>query len=273
MRKLIVLFIFILMTLSQAKMYNGIAIVVNGEPITVAEISTVREQLHVSKKKAEDMLIENRMQKAAMKGITVSEDEIDKRIDMIAKQNNISVKKMQKIIKKQGQSWNKFRDQMKIAIQKQKFFRTKIAPTIPEPNEDELKIYYRNHPELFSMPSSITVMEYSDSKPARIQAMLQNPANSGGIKHRKVTFRGSDITPQLLAMISQTPEGRFTPAFNNGSAYVTYKILGKGKGKLKPFDDVKRNVTIAWKKERQEDAIKNYFKKMRSSASIEYIRR
>ncbi len=273
MKKLFILTFFVLATLVQAKVYNAIAIVVNGEPITTVEISAVQKQLRVSKKEAQEMLIENRLQKAAMKDIKVSEDEIDKRIELIAKQNSITVKKMQGILKKQGQSWNKFRDQMKTGIQKQKFFRTKIAKNIPVPSDDELKIFYRNHPELFSMPSSITVMEYSASSAGKIQALLANPAKRKGVKRKKKTFKGADITPQLLAMISETPIGSFTPAFNNGNAFVTYKVLSKGKGKLKPFEDVKNNVIMAWKKEQQGDAVKDYFEKIKSNASIEYIRR
>ena len=272
MKKLFILAFFILATLTQAKVYNAIAIVVDGEPITTAEISAVQKQLRVSKKEAQNMLIENRLQKAAMKNISVSEDEIDQRITQIAQQNNMTVKKMQGVLKQQKQSWNSFRDQMKISIQKQKFFRSEISKTITAPSEDELKIFYRNHPELFSMPSSITVMEYSAASAGKIQNMLQNPNNRQGIKRKKVTFSGSDVTPQLLAMISQTEIGSFTPAFNNGSAYVTYKVLGKGEGAQKPFDQARNNVTAAWKKEQQSEAIKEYFKKMRSNATIEVLR-
>ena len=272
MKKLLIFTLFMLTTLAQGKMINAIAIVVDGEPITTVEISAVQKQLRVSKKEAQNMLIENRLQKAAMKNISVSEDEIDKRIEMVAKQNSITVKKMQSVIKQQGQSWNTFRDQMKTTIQKQKFFRTKIVKNIPEPSDDELKIFYRNHPELFSMPSSITVTEYSAATAGKIQNLLKNPANRKGIKRKKVTFKGADVTPQLLAMISQTEVGSFTPAFNNGNAFVTYKVLNKGKGKLKPFDDVKNSVVMAWKKEQQGDAIKDYFEKMKTNATIEYIR-
>jgi hypothetical protein len=272
MKKILFMILVLLATLSQAKVLNAVAIVVNGEPITTEEIKAVQKQLHVSKKEAQNMLIENRLQKGAMRGIKVSEDEIDQRIKMIAQQNGISVKKMQGILKKQHQSWNRFRDQIKTSIQKQKFFKSKIAPTIAEPSEDELKIFYRNHPELFSMPSSITVIEYSASSPNKIQTLLQNPSYNKGIKHKKVTFRGSDITPQLLAMISRTPVGKFTPAFNNGNAYVTYKIVSKGKGKLKPYEEVKQGVSIAWKKEQQAEAVKRYFKRMRTGATVEILR-
>ena len=273
MKKLLILTIILFSTLAQAKIYNGIAIVVNGEPITIAEIAAVEKQLGVSKKEAKDMLIENRLQKAAMRDIKVSDDEIDSRIELIAKQNNISLKKMQDTIKKQGQSWNNFRDQVKTTIQKQKFFRTKIAKTIQEPSDDELKIYYRNHLELFSMPSSVRVREYSSSSAGKIQAFLENPSNKSGIKHRDITFNGNDITPQLLTMISQTQIGQFTPAFSSGNAYITYKVLSKGKGRVKSFDSVKNSVIMAWKRDNQASAIKSYFKKLKSDARIEIIRR
>ncbi len=273
MKKILFIFFILLVTLTQAKYYNAIAIVVDGEPITTTEISAVQKQLGVSKKKAQGMLIENRLQKASMRDISVSEDEIDKRIKLIAEQNNMSIKKMQSVLKKQKQSWNSFRDQTKLGIQKQKFFRNKIAKSIPEPSEDELKIFYRNHPELFRMPSSITVMEYSASSAIKIQNMLEDPYKQKGIKHKKVTFRGSDVTPQLLAMISQTATGEFTPAFNNGNAYVTYNVLSKGKSAQKPFEQVKNKIIMAWKKERQGKAIEDYFKKVKSNATIEYIRR
>jgi len=265
--------IFLLLTVSlQAKMVDAIAIVVEGEPITTSEIRAVQKQLGVSRDEAKNMLIENRLQKAAMKNIKVSEDEIDERVSLIAKQNNMTIKQFQKAVKQQGLKWNKFRDQIRTSLQKQKFFRTTIARSIPAPSDDELKIFYRNHPELFSMPSSISMIEYSASSPAAIQAFLRNPSHTKGIKSHKVTKRGSELTPQLLAMLSQTPKGGFTPAFNNGSAYVTFKVLNIGKGKLKPFDEVKNAVIMAWRKEHQEEAIKDYFEKMRAKASIEVLR-
>ena len=273
MKKIFILVMILSVTMAQAKVYNGVAIVVNGEPITLAEIRAVKKQLGVSEKDAKDMLIQNRLQKSAMKDVSVSEDEIDKRVELIAKQNNLSLKKMQSEVKKQGGSWNKFRDQIKVAIQKQKFFRTKIAKTIQDPSDDELRIFYKNHPELFSMPSSIKVTEYSASKADKIQKFLSNPSDTSAVKKRNVTFSGSDVTPQLLAMISQTNVGEFTSAFNNGSAYVTYMVKSKGRGVLKPFADVKNNVIMAWKKEQQGEAIDSYFKKMKSEATIETLRK
>ena len=75
MKKILLLsFFLLLITFSEARVLNAIAIVVDGEPITTEEIKAVQKQLHVSKKEAQDMLIENRLQKGAMRGIKVSEE-------------------------------------------------------------------------------------------------------------------------------------------------------------------------------------------------------
>jgi hypothetical protein len=272
MKKLLLSALFICVTVMEARMTNGIAMVVEGEPITIAEIKAVQTQLGVSKSEAKDMLILNRLQKAAMKDIVISEDEIDTRVTLIAKQNNLSLKAMQEEIKKQGLTWRKFREQIQTSLQKQKFFRSKIARTIPEPSDDELKIFYKNNITKFKMPSSITAIEYSASSSKAIQAFLKNPSQRNGIKSRTVVYKGADLTPQLMSMFAGVRLGSFTPAVNNGSAYVSFKITDQGNAVSKPFADVKNSVMSAWRSEQQAEAIKGYFEKMKRSAAIEIIR-
>jgi len=272
MKKLLLSALFICVTVMEARMTNGIAMVVEGEPITIAEIKAVQTQLGVSKSEAKDMLILNRLQKAAMRDIVISEDEIDTRVALIAKQNNLSLKAMQEEIKKQGLTWRKFREQIQTSLQKQKFFRSKIARTIPEPSDDELKIFYKKNITKFKMPSSITAIEYSASSSKAIQAFLKNPSQRNGIKSRTVVYKGADLTPQLMSMFAGVRLGSFTPAVNNGSAYVSFKITDQGNAVSKPFADVKKSVMSAWRSEQQAEAIKGYFEKMKRSAAIEIIR-
>ena len=46
-----------------AKMMDGIALIVEGEVVTLAEIRALRTQLGISKTKATDLLIQDRLQK------------------------------------------------------------------------------------------------------------------------------------------------------------------------------------------------------------------
>ena len=57
MKKLILLGFITLITFTHAKMIDGIALIVEGEAVTTAEIRAVTQQLGVSKEKATDLLI------------------------------------------------------------------------------------------------------------------------------------------------------------------------------------------------------------------------
>ena len=272
MKKILILSFFVFLTLLEAKMINAIAIVVEGEPITTAEIKAVETQMGISKSEAQNLLIENRLQKSAMKSIVVSDDEIDTRIAKIAKQNGLSIKQLQKEIKKQGLTWNKFRDQISTSLKKQKFFREKIAKTIPMPSRDELKIFYKNHASQFKMPSSISATKYSASSSKILEKFIKTGSKKG-IKAQSVTYKGATLSPQLLSMFAGVNIGSFTSILNNGNSFVTFRLKGMGKGTIKPFNQVESSVTSAWRNQQQAKAIKAYFERMKSSASIEIIRK
>ena len=161
MKKLILIGCFALLTFSEAKMVNGIALIVNGEAVTTAEIRAVQKQMRVSKTQATDMLIADRLQKAAMKNVSISEDAIDTKIAQIATQNNLTVPKMQHVLKQQGTSWRKYRRSIKDRMKKDKFYKEKVAASLSKPSDDELKLFYENNKKDFVMPKSISSIEYS----------------------------------------------------------------------------------------------------------------
>lgn len=96
MKKLVLFGFIILLTFSQARMVDGIALIVEGEAITTAEIRAVVKQMQVSKEQATDFLIQDRLQQSAMKDIQIDETNIDKKIAKIAAQNNLTIPQMQK---------------------------------------------------------------------------------------------------------------------------------------------------------------------------------
>ncbi len=272
MKKFILVGFMTLLTFTYAKMVDGIALIVEGEAITTAEIRAVKQQVGVSKKKAIDLLIQDRLQKAAMRNITVSEDAIDGKISQIAAQNSISVPKMQKVLKKRGTSWSKYRSSIRESLKKEKFYKEKVIASIPTPNEDELKIFYRNHKKEFVLPSHIKMIEYSAVSEATMKKFLQTK-NKKGIKSRSVKKATKELNPSLLETILQTQNGSFTRPFNAGDKYISYKILSK-QGKVNmPFEASRGAVTAKWKQEQQSKALKDYFQKMKTNADIQVIRK
>ncbi len=271
MKKIVVL-AFALLTFSQAAMVNGIAMVVEGEPVTLAEIRAVQQQLRVSREKAKDMLIENRLQKAAMKNIIVSDSEIDERIALITKQNNFSIEKLQSLLKQQKISWKKFREQMALSIKKQRFYAQNISRLIPDPSDTELKRFYDKSPSKYKVPSTFSVIEYRSSNEATMKDFLLDPKKSSGIQSRKITLTGSKISSSLRDMLLGTHKGAFTAHLNDGSGFVAYKMLAQGGMTSRPYNEVRNLVAQEWKIEQKSKAVDDYFKKMKSSASIVVIR-
>ncbi len=272
MKKLILLGVITLLTFTHAKTVNAIALIVEGEAVTTAEIRAVEKQLGVDKEKAVDLLIQDRLQKAAMKNILISEDAVDEKVKQIAIQNNVSIPKMQKILKERGTTWSKYRSSIRESMKKEKFYKEKVVATITAPSEDELKIFYRNHKEAFTVPSSISMIEYSAKTEKALKNFLQTKKKKG-IKSRSVKKSTKDLNPTLLGTILQTQDGSFTRPFNAGDKYISYKILSK-QGKVSmPFEASKGAVAARWKQQQQGKALKDYFEKMKTEADIQVIRK
>ena len=271
-KKIFLLSFIALITFLEAKMVDGIAIIVEGEPITTAEIRAIRTQFSVSKKEASDMLIQDRLQQSAMRDINVDPIAIDSKISSIAAQNNLTVPKMQKILKKQGTSWSKYRSSIRNAMKKEKFFKENVLNSIPNPSQDELKLYYQNHKNDFLYPASLTLIEYSAPTQNKMKNFLQTK-NKKGIKSRSITKKTKDLNPALLESILQTQNGSYTRPFNAGDRYISYKVLSKNGKVLMPFEVASTAVAARWRQQQQAKALKDYFEKLKTNVHVQYIRK
>jgi parvulin-like peptidyl-prolyl isomerase len=271
MKKLVLLGFITLLTFSQAKMIDAIAIIVEGEPVTTAEIRAVQQQMQISKEEAVNLLIQDRLQKSAMKDITIPEEDIDSKIAAIAENNNLTIPKMQKILQEQGTTWNKYRSGVREALKKEKFFQQNVVRSIPTPSEDELKLFYGNHQEEFTIPSHVNLIEYSAPSEASMKNFLQTK-NTKGIKSRSVKKSTKDLNPTLLGSILQTQDGSFTRPLNAGDKYISYKVISKEGQESMPFEAAKGAVTAKWKQQQQGKALKDYFEKIKTNADIQVLR-
>ena len=271
MNKLFLFFILLSFSFLEARLVDGIAMIVEGEAITTAEIRAVRLQMGVSKSKAIDLLIQDRLQKTAMKEITIPEDEIDSKIAEIAKENKLTVPKMQKILKKQGTSWLKYREGMRDSLKKSHFYQNVVVASIPDPSKDELKFFYNKHRDTFTIPSKITLVEYS----AKTETLLRNFFKSGkkkGIRSRKMIKQSKQLDLEMLSILLQTPHNKYTKIFNAGDKFISYKMISKRGKMTMPFNVAQAAVTSKWKEEQQGKALKDYFEKLRTSADIQILR-
>ena len=269
-----ILYLLTLITLTAmlpAKIIDGIALVVEGEVVTTAEIRAIRTNLGISKAKATDLLIQDRLQKVAMKDINIPEVNIDQKIGEIAAQNAISIPKMQKILKQQGTPWVKYRQSIREALKKEKFYQEKVIASIPAPSQDELKLFYTKHQKAFTIPKNIHLTEYSADTEEKMKQFLRTHKKSN-VKSRKVTKSVKTMEPTLLNMFLQIPKGKYTAIINAGDQYIVYKVRSIQGKTFMPFEAAQGAVAAKWKQEQQSKALKDYFEKMKTRADVQILR-
>jgi len=204
-----------------------------------------------------------------MKDIVVPQSEVDQKISMIAANNNITVAKMQEILKSQGTPWAKYRENITTAIKKEKFFNQYVSKEVPDPSETEMKQLYTKYQQQFIMPSTINVTEYSTSTKEGIEQFLKTKKGLKGTSSNKST---KSLDSTMLGMLMQTPDGGFTRYMNAGDRYVVYKVNSKSGRTQLDYESAKPAIVGRWKQEQQTKALQDYFNKMRSKADIEIIR-
>jgi len=262
----------LMLSLAQAEVVNGISIIVEDQPITTAEITGVQRAMRLSKKEATDFLIQRALQESVSKDIQVSDDEIDAQIQQISAMNKITIKKMQQILEKQGMKWYDYRQRVQTEIKKQKFYTNNIAPLIPIPGEDQLKLFYKKNTKLFKVPTAITMIEYTAATLDELKAFASSKKLTKGIKSATVTKREKDLTPELFSMAISAPNDAFLQPINAGDKFVMYKIKSKSGSQILGYEKARNGVIQAWKHNQRKQATQDYFEKLRTSANVVYVR-
>ncbi|KIM10024.1 MAG: hypothetical protein KU38_08280 [Sulfurovum sp. FS08-3] len=260
------------LSVAQAEVVNGISIIVEDQPITSAEITGVQRAMRLSKKEATDFLIQRALQESVSKDIHVSDDEIDAQIQQISAMNKISIKKMQEILQKQGMKWYDYRQRVQTEIKKQKFYTDNIAPLIPIPGEDQLKLFYKKNTKLFKVPTAITMIEYSAPTIEELKAFASTKKLTQGIKSQTVTKKEKDLTPELFSMAISAPNDAFLQPMNAGNKFVMYKIKSKSGSQILNYEKARNGVIQAWKHNQRKQATQDYFEKLKTSANVVYVR-
>lgn len=274
MKKILPLLIATLMS-SQAQVIDAIAIDVEGEPITMLEIQAVQQKLNMSKETAVETLIKDRLEKTAIEkaGITVSQEEIEQKVNAIAQSKGMTKAQMQQILAQKGLTWNNYIEQLTTEIKKERFFQEVILSTIERPSESELETYYTTHKESFSNgPKQMSLVLYKSSSPENLQQAIKNPLQpTTGVSKENILASSNEMPPALLNLIESTPANSFTKPINTGKEFIAYYVKSKGSSQT-GFAAVKNQVITRWLQEQRVQAGKDFLNKLKSNAKIRVIR-
>lgn len=254
---------------------DGIAFKVNNYPITLYELSQLQKQKKISKSEAKKLLILKaiKIQEAKKLQIEVDELTIDKQIESMATTKGISRDEFVAHMFDDGYSYEDLRSFYREQIQEELLTQRILSTSLKIIDEKELKRYYNEHQEEFSIPEEVVVIQYAAQNEQLLSQAIANPLlRTRGVSRREERVKLAGINPQIAQMFAQTQKGQFTPTINNGSASLAFYIKDKiGKISL-PFDQIKPLVTQQIILSRKEKILQEYFDRLIASAIITNIR-
>ncbi|AJC85212.1 SurA domain-containing protein [Campylobacter peloridis] len=259
-----------------AQTIGGVAMVVEGEPITLYDIEQTMKQLNTNdKQKAITFLVDEKIQQNEVKklGIYVSTFELNEKLAQIAKGNKTDINGLQAKMEKDKLNFETFKNQVKRDLEKEKLYRSIMQNTKVNIDDETLKYFYESNIDKFSTFSNIDLVVYNSTEPELLQKITQNPMfKNSQIKSKAISLNASNIDPRLLALLNNTKIGEFTPVLNGENAYIVYFVKEKyGKNPI-DFNLIKDQVANVYTINQKEQALKNYLDKIRANAHIEELR-
>jgi parvulin-like peptidyl-prolyl isomerase len=271
-----VFYLFLLFTaFIEARMVGGVALVVDGEPITTNEIKRVQSS-GVSKEDAIEILIRQKLEENAIKraGIFINDLDIDNAITAIAQRNGMDVESFKRELAKQGIDYQTYRKKIAKDMMREKLYRKISQGRVKKPTEDELKSYYKRDKKRFIVPGSIEVTEYSSNDGKPLQLIQAAPLmRQEGVKTREIKIDPLKVNPKLVELLQKTKENSFTPIINTGKGFVMFYVKKKNPPKTLPFDKVKKDIFAMMMKEREDAVLVEFFEKAKAEAYIKVVRK
>lgn len=262
-------------TLSYAGLVDGISVIVNNSPITLYEIRNLSQKLNVPPKKAIQILIQKKLEDNLIKkyGIEADSIDIDNEMEKISSRAGMSIVDFQNYLEKQGVDLDEYKKDLAQKIKQQKLYKKIASTRIRRATEEEMRNFYKNNINLYSIPQMIDVVQYTSNKRSSLEKMIKNPMlNIGGISQKETILKSQSINPKLLYILRQTKEGSFTPILTLKKGFSTFYVKRKINVKTIPFDKVKNDIFARMMDKREKEIVKSYFDKLMSEAQIRVIR-
>ena len=262
------------LNLYSAQMINGIAAIVENEPITLYEVYSLKEQLRASEQDALNLLIRDRLEDAQIKNLNISVTpfELNDRIESIAKQNGMTNSQFRNSIQAQGMDFLEFKNSLEHKMLQEKLYKSILAEAGKNVNEQKAKMYFDANPDKFKVFSTARVVVYRAKDPELLEAQKTNPKLLDGVHTQEVSLDYQSIDPRLAAIISSTNNGDYTQPLQGPDGFDMFYVKEKIGSYTPSFADVKDNVINELYQGEQEKLMADYFDKLRAKAKIQILR-
>ena len=255
---------------------NGIAVIIENEPITVNEVRKAAAQLQTNEANALNLLIRDRLETAQIKNLKIeaSDYELNQRLQKIASESGMNVSDLRSAVLSKGGDYSQFKDDVAKSIKQEKLYQSIFADAKINISESAARAYFEQNRDLFAHFTDVSVTRYVAPSMQLLEAARHSsPMNTNHSVHMDVLdLKSEQIPPQLRTIFQQTPDGTFTQIFQTPEGFEMFYVASK-KGQTMPeFDEVRDEAMNALYKLEQDRVIGEYFNKLRAKANVKYLR-
>ncbi|MEJ2414038.1 MAG: SurA N-terminal domain-containing protein [Sulfurimonas sp.] len=275
MRKILLVLLFT--GFLEAKVYDGVAIVVKNEAITLEDIKNEMALSHLDVKKATDVLIRQKLEAAEIeeRKITVSSSEVYDDIKKVASRNNMSISDFYDAVREaNGLTSTQLKEKIKQKLLSQKLYSAIAYSSMEEPSDEEIEEYFKLHQDDYKHPASFTVVIYDAKDKSLLQEKVDNPMfYSPDIATNEQVLPYDRISPELAKLLTKTEVHGFTPVIPNGKGgFMSFYLKSVESAREGGVESVKNQIINAIMADKREVVLNDYFARLRDNAEINIIR-
>lgn len=260
---------------SAQNIVGGIAIKVNNDPITLYEIQSLSAKQHISKTKAQEILIANRLKDQEIKRLNIVADDmrLEQEMESIAAQNNLSYQQFIQALYQQGLTPESYKAKLKDQIQTRELMRN-ILLSADTASEETMRKYYDTHKNEFVTADQVQTIRYSSKDPKLLERAIANTTLTlNGVEKTPEKLKLNMLNPQIAQMFAQLQKGQFSPILDAGNgSYVAFLVQEKSGDNTMSFEEAKGIIAQRLAQDHQEQILSEYFEKIKQKAHIEYVR-
>jgi parvulin-like peptidyl-prolyl isomerase len=267
--------ILILSLLLSGNTINGIAIKVNGLPITTFEIEMAEKELRLSKKDVVQILVQNLLEEYEISRlkIEISEEDIEYFVRSFMVQNRISSKEaLFSALSYQGISKEDFFESAKKQISRPKLYQMIASAKISQPTEKDILNYFNENISKYRHAKEYNLTIYSSRDKNILESKSLNPLiYSQNISEDRKILKWQEANEAIQNILSDLKIGQFSQVVSNGNGYFLFYLNNKI-GDEANFEDAKEEIRAEILMSQQKKIVENHFARLRAEAVIEYLR-
>ena len=224
-------------------------------------------------------------------GAKFTEDHFKRAITEIKTRNNLDDKTLEQAMAQQGMTMEELRQQVERSFFSQHVEQTELRVNL---TEEEARQYYKQHPDEFVKPATVTVREITvsadggadstrprpSSRPfderlakgedfaALAKELSDSPGKTSGGLIEAVDV--SVIDPAFRAEIEKLQPKQVTPPIKTGDNFILFQLQSKTMPEPLPFDAVRDQILQKIFNERMNVERLKHIEKLRTQALIEW---